>query len=82
MGTLLFAWGPRTAIFLREMGVYGCPWLGRLAPHSSRMAAREADSSNEYYTRERFSIRALALQLATVYTRLDWREARRVLSAA
>ncbi len=25
LGTLLFAWGPRTAIFLREMGVYGCP---------------------------------------------------------
>ncbi len=25
LGTLLFAWGPRTAIFLREMGVSGCP---------------------------------------------------------
>jgi hypothetical protein len=58
------------------------PRLGRSAPHSSSMEAREADSSNEYYTRERFSIRALALQRATVYTRLDRREARRVLSAA
>jgi hypothetical protein len=31
MGTLLYAWGQHTAIFLQEMDVYGCPPAGQIS---------------------------------------------------